>query len=242
LAVSAPQEDSDATGIGGNQANNSASGSGAVYLFARIGTAWSQESYIKASNTGAGDQFGHSISISSADTHLAVGALGERSTATGVGGDQADNSFPAAGAVYMFARTGSTWSQEAYIKASNTGGIDLFGHSISLSGDGTRLAVGARFESSNATGIGGNQADNSATDSGAVYVFVRGVSFWSQEAYIKASNTGADDRFGSSVSVSGDGSLLVVGVAEEDSNATGIGGNQANNSLLSAGAVYIFRE
>jgi hypothetical protein len=70
----------------------------------------------------------------------------------------------------MFTRDGATWSQQAYVKASNTGVTDEFGVSVALSADGASLAVGAIGESSAATGIGGNQADNSAGASGAVYV------------------------------------------------------------------------
>ena len=71
----------------------------------------------------------------------------------------------------MFTRSGSTWSQQAYVKASNTGVNDLFGTSVALSGDGNTLAVGANGEGGNATGINGNQADNAASQSGAVYVY-----------------------------------------------------------------------
>src|SRR5690606_34393161 len=76
------------------------------------------EAYIKASNTGEGDQFGSSVSLSG-DT-LAVGASSEASAVTGVGGDQADNSASYSGAVYVFKRTDGVWAQEAYLKASNT--------------------------------------------------------------------------------------------------------------------------
>src|SRR5690554_2916284 len=78
-----------------------------------------------------------------------------------------------------------------YIKASNTGAGDYFGFSVAISADGNTLAVGAYWEDSNATGINGDQNDNSAPESGAVYVFVRNETTWAQEAYIKASNTGA---------------------------------------------------
>jgi len=240
LAVGAIGESSNATGIGGNQANNSAAGAGAVYVFTRAGFTWSQQAYIKASNTNADDQFGHSLALSANGSTLAVGAIYEDSNATGIGGNQADNSAPQAGAVYVFTRAGFTWSQQAYIKASNTGLGDGFGGSLALSAEGSTLAVGALRESSNATGIGGNQADNSATGAGAVYVFTRVGSTWSQQAYIKASNTNADDYFGSSLALSSDGSTLAVGAYGEDSNATGVGGNQADNSATGAGAVYVF--
>ncbi|HEX7841343.1 MAG TPA: hypothetical protein VF469_27885 [Kofleriaceae bacterium] len=71
----------------------------------------------------------------------------------------------------MFTRSGTARSPQAYVKASNTGAGDAFGHGIALSGDGSTLAVGAVGEDSAATGINGNQADNSASRAGAVYVF-----------------------------------------------------------------------
>jgi len=240
LAVGATDENSKATGIGGNQVDNSLLGAGAVYVFTRSGTTWSQSAYVKASNTDAGDSFGSSVALSDDGSTLVVGALYEDSKATGIGGDQADNFASNAGAVYVFTRSGTTWSQQAYVKASNTGINDSFGYSVALSGDGSTLAVGADRESSAATGIDGSQFDESFGDAGAVYVFTRSGTTWSQQAYVKASNTGLLDRFGYSVALSTDGSTLAVGATGEDSNAVDIGGNQADGSALQAGAVYKF--
>ncbi|MFH1017528.1 MAG: Ig-like domain-containing protein [Pseudomonadota bacterium] len=240
LAVGATTEDSNATGIGGSQADNSAADSGAVYLFSRSGSTWSQQEYIKASNTQAGDKFGWSVALAGDGATLAVGTYLEASNATGIDGNQADNSVANAGAVYVFASSGGAWSQQAYVKASNTATWDLFGFVVALSGDGNTLAVGAHGEDSNATGINGNQADNSASASGAVFVFARSGSVWSQQAYVKASNTGAGDSFGYSVSLSDDGNTLAVGAYFEASNATGVNGNQADNSSARAGAAYLF--
>ena len=75
--------------------------------------------------------------------------------------------------------------------ASSRSGI---GNSVAISGD--TIVVGARLEDSSATGVNGNQADNGADASGAAYVFVRSGTTWSQQAYLKASNTGANDNFG----------------------------------------------
>jgi hypothetical protein len=247
LAVGASSEASNATGIDGDQADNSLGEAGAVYVFTRDANGrWGQQAYIKASNTGSGDQFGgprwrvpsrESGALALDGDTLAVGAGSEASNATGIDGDQADNSLGEAGAVYVFTRDASgVWSQQAYIKASNTDN-DVFGLSVALDGD--TLAVGASFEDSNATGVNGDQFDNSAGASGAVYVFTRDASsVWSQQSYVKASNTGAGDRFGISLDVDGD--TLVVGASEEDSNATGIEGDQADNNANAAGAVYVF--
>src|SRR5437667_6205519 len=141
-------------------------------------------------------------------------------------------------------------AQQAYIKASNTGGPspgdtpadyggsfgDNFGWSVAISGD--TMVIGAPGEDSNATGVNGNQTNNNARDSGAAYVFVRDGTNWVQQAYLKASNTGANDLFGWSVAISGD--TMVIGAPLEDSNATGVNGNQTNNSATDSGAAYVF--
>lgn len=234
MVVGATGEDSSATGINGTQSDNSASNSGAAYVFVKSGGTWSQQAYLKASNTEADDLFGWSVAISG-DT-IVVGARLESSNATGVNGVQSDNSALFSGAAYVFVRSGSTWTQQAYLKASNTGSNDRFGSSVAISDDS--IVIGAELEASNATGINGDEADNSDSNSGAAYVFVRSGSTWTQQAYIKASNTDADDRFGQSVSISDN--TLVVGAFGEDSNATGIDGTESDNSASDSGAAYVF--
>ena len=234
VVVAADFESSNATGVNADQSDDSAFVAGAAYVFVRNGTTWSQQAYLKASNTDAGDRFGHSVAISG-DT-VVVGAAFESSNATGVNGNQSDDSASEAGAAYVFVRNGTTWSQQAYLKASNTDAGDSFGISVAVSGE--TVVVGADLESSNATGINGNQSDNSADSAGAAYVFVRNGTTWSQQAYLKASNSDAGDAFGISVSISGD--TVSVGANFETSNATGVNGNQSDNSAFAAGAAYVF--
>jgi len=234
VVVGAVWESSNATGIDGDGTDNSAFRAGAAYVFTRSGSQWSQQAYLKASNTGAGDEFGNSVAISG-DT-VVVGARGEASNATGVNGNETDNSAGVAGAAYVFTRSGSQWSQLAYLKASNTGAGDEFGNSVAISGD--TVVVGARGEASNATGVNGNETDNSAGVAGAAYVFTRSGSQWSQQAYLKASNTETVDLFGYSVAILGD--TVVVGAPGEASNATGVNGNGADNTAPQAGAAYVF--
>ena len=240
LAVAATDEDSAATGIDGDPSDNSARYSGAVYVFAQDEAGWSQQAYIKASNAEEGDWFGIGIALSADGSLLAVGAYTESSSATGIDGDQGNNSASAAGAVYVFGNSGGTWTQQAYIKASNTQGDDYFGDRVALSADGGTLAVGAYAEDSAATGIDGDQSDNSASNSGAVYVYVQADGAWSQQAYIKSSNSESRDNFGQALALSADGDTLVVGAAGEDSSAAGIDGNQSDNSVGVSGAVYVF--
>ncbi|TMQ12317.1 MAG: hypothetical protein E6J91_21060 [Deltaproteobacteria bacterium] len=240
LAISGDGDDSAATGINGDQNNRDASEAGAVYVFVRSGASWAQQAYIKASNTDINDRFGTGLGISADGSTLAVGADGEASAASGIDGNQADNSAPGAGAVYVFTRSGATWSQQAYVKASNTDAGDRFGINLALSHDGATLVVGADSEASAATGINGDQTSNVPPGAGAVYVFTRSAATWSQQAYVKASNTGAFDGFGGYLALSADGATLAVAAVGEASTATGINGNQLDNLTQDAGAVYVF--
>jgi tartrate dehydratase beta subunit/fumarate hydratase class I family protein len=140
----------------------------------------------------------------------------------------------------VFVRNGTTWTQQAFLKASNTGKEDWFGSRLALSGDGHTAAVDAQLEDSGAKGINGKMDDDAASESGAVYVFTRAGTTWTQLAYVKGSNTEAFDEFGSSVSLSRDGRTMVVGARAEDSAAKGVNGNQADNSADETGAAYVF--
>jgi len=216
LAVGARYEDSNAVGVNGDQFNNSAANSGAVYIFVRSESGWHLQAYIKASNTGTRDEFGSSVSLSDDGNTLAVGAPWEDSSATGINNNENDNAAADSGAAYIFSRNGTTWSQQAYIKASNTDPGDKFGNTLSLSGDGNTLAVSAPREDSSATGINGNENDNAVTDSGAVYLFTRSGNSWNQQAYLKADTTETNDWFGISLALNGNGNRLAAGKLSAD--------------------------
>jgi trimeric autotransporter adhesin len=243
LAVGAADEDGTATGIDGDQANDDAPRSGAVYVFVRDGSGrWSQQAYVKASNTGEDDRFGRSVALSGDGRTLAVGAEQEDGGGVGIDAPTGIDSARESGAVYVFVRDGSgRWSQQAYVKASNAELLDYFGASVALDADGQTLVVGAREERSGATGIDGAQDRNEAGYAGAAYVFVRdGAGRWSQQAYVKASNTGGVDHFGGSLALSRDGQVLAIGATGEDGDASGIGGDQASEAASDSGAVYVF--
>jgi trimeric autotransporter adhesin len=244
LAVGAYRESGASTGVNGDETQvlNTSQATGAAYVFTRSGNTWSQQAYIKASNPGPSDYFGWSVSISGDGNTLAVGAYQEDSSASGINGDQNNDSMLNSGAVYIFSRTGSTWSQQAYIKATNLDMLDLFGHSVVLSANGNTLAVGATEEDSSATGANGDQSKNDSGNSGAVYVYTRSGTTWSSQSYLKASNTSPADNFGYSLSISDDGDILVVGTIYEDSDSSGIGADQSSVSAgYNAGAVYLFK-
>ncbi|MEK7702958.1 MAG: integrin [Nitrospirota bacterium] len=254
LAVGAPGEDSNATGVDADQLDSSVDDAGAVYLFTRTGTSsevWSQEAYIKASNTESDpsaatstlDQFGSAVSLSGDGTTLGIGAPGEDSGSSFIIGDQTNNNESNSGAVYVFTKSSGAWVQEAYIKAVEVGLDDSFGAALSLSNDGNKLAVGDPGEDG-ATGTtrGTVPQDNSTLEAGAVYLYTRATTTptWSYAGYIKAFSTDmADDEFGFSVSLSGDGKMLAVGARGESSTTTGIVVG-AMEDEASSGAVYLF--
>ncbi|MCG8013207.1 MAG: FG-GAP repeat protein, partial [Candidatus Thiodiazotropha weberae] len=282
LAVSAVAEASAASGIDGDQADNSVQGAGAVYLFRRNEGVWSQEAYIKASNSRQWGVFGYQVSLSGSGDRLAVGSGGyaylfewdgsdwsqqamlEPSIADednsfgealslssdgrtlavsapweDVSQNNTDEEFPSidAGAAYVFVSGRGGWTEQAHIQPTEIDDLDGFGTSVSLSANGNTLAVGSLWESSSARGIDADSTDNSADESGAVYLFERNTEAWSQTAFIKASNAEQGDEFGHVLALSGDGNTLAVG-ALEDSIARGINGDQADNSARDSGAVY----
>ena len=254
LAVGAFSEDSAATGINGDSADNSASLSGAAYVFTRDGAGtWRQQAYVKASNTEENDYFAYSVTLSDDGATLAVGSVRESSAATGVNGDEVDNSEQSSGAVYVFTLDGSgTWTQIAYVKASNTDYWDEFGHNVMLSADGATLAVTARGEDSPGDGLPGDGI-NSQENRGAAYVFNRDSSgIWNQQGYVKPINhtrpysfLGSDLRlygsFGNDLALSADGSTLVIGTdGGNDSAPPGLIWNQEDNTLLGSGVIYGF--
>ena len=171
MVVGARFEDSDANGVNGSGANDNIATSGAAYVFVRDPTTgvWSQQAFLKASNPGSGDNFGHDVAIDG-DT-IIVGACYENSDASGVDGDQNNDNIPNSGAAYLFTRDPSTgdWSSTLTIKAPVLTDLDRFSHDVALDGD--LLVCSARFEDSDATGIGGDMTNDDALDSGAAYVY-----------------------------------------------------------------------
>jgi hypothetical protein len=125
-------EDSYAKGIDGDQSDNSASDSGAAYIFVRDDINWNQQAYLKASNAEPWNRFGWSVALSG--ERVVIGAHGESNAVTGVNGDQSGKSRLAqwSGAAYVFLRNGTMWTQEAYLKASNTSVSASFGFSVAI--------------------------------------------------------------------------------------------------------------
>ncbi|MBI4878312.1 MAG: FG-GAP repeat protein [Planctomycetes bacterium] len=174
---------------------------GSAYVFARSGTTWKEQAKLIASDAAGMDYFGFSVSLCG-ETAL-VGAFGD---------DHAGGM--AAGSAYVFVRTRATWTEQTKLIAADAATSDLFGSSVSLSGD---------------TALVGAPGDDhyGSTNAGSAYVFVRSGTTWTQQAKLKAADATIYDGFGSSVSVSGETAL--VGCPSDDHGVTS-----------NAGSAYVF--
>ncbi|MCP4545787.1 MAG: DUF11 domain-containing protein [bacterium] len=172
--------------------------SGSAYVFVRSGTTWTEQQKLTASDAAADDLFGESVGISG-DTIV-------------LGAPHDDDAGSISGSTYVFVRSGTTWTEQQKLTASDAAADDLFGQSVGISGD--TVVVGA------------DRDDDAGSDSGSAYVFVRSGPTWTEQQKLTASDAAADDRFGSLVGISGD--TVVVGAYLEDT-----AGNDS-------GAAYVF--
>ena len=252
--VGAINEDSNATGVNGYQGNDPSygiyDGSGAAYVYVHDGAGnWSQQAYLKASNTDDKDGFGYAVAIDG-DT-IVISAPGEDSSSNQINGDQNNNDIPNTGAAYVFVRDNEgNWTQQAYLKPSTSKAWNEFGYqAVAISGDTIIVGVTQEGYLSEVNG----DPNVSYHGAGAAYVFARDAAGnWSEQAKLEASNgegvlmdfndpdpnNDYGDSFGYSVSIDGD--LAIIGAPGEDSNATGINGDEANNDVENSGAAYIY--
>jgi len=204
-------EDQDVSG------GNTLDKSGSAYIFKRDGTSWVQQQKIVASDRGSGEYFGNAVSIS--DDYVIVGAsYGDKDASGG-------NTLINAGSAYIFKRSGTTWTQETKLVASDRENYDYFGKSVSISGD--HVIIGAFYEDEDVSG--GNTLDKS----GSAYIFKRSGTTWTQEAKITASDRGSVDWFGTDVSINGD--YAIVGSVYDDEDVSG------GNTLDKSGSAYVFK-
>jgi hypothetical protein len=176
---------------------------GAVYIFVRDGGGWRQQARLEASDAQTGANFGVSVSLSGDGNTLAVSA----SSAANSAGQQAGN-------VYVFARSGSNWTEETRLQASDASAGSNFGTRVAISADGKTLGTGAYHARSS----GGN-----------AYVFARSEKKWTEQARLQSSDGVLGDSFGTSPSLSADGNVFAVGAHLKD-----VAG------VVDAGSAYIF--
>jgi hypothetical protein len=179
--------------IGAYVDDDAGSQSGSAYVFTRSGDTWIQQAKLTASDATAYDQFGVRVSLDG-DTAI-VGAFLD------------DDAGSRSGSAYVFVRSGTIWTQQAKLTASDAAAGDYFGVWVSVDGD--TAIVGAQYN------------DDNGTNSGSAYVFTRSGGTWSEQAKLTASDAAAEDHFGHSVAFSGD--TAIVGAQYNDDNGTNSG-------------------
>ena len=245
IVVGAPGEDTYANTIATTAPgtfNNFSADSGAAYIFVRSGTSWTLQAFAKASNEEGGDLYGTGVAISG-DT-VVIGAPAEESNVTGASTSAStNNSQTGAGAAYVLKRSGTTWTQSAYLKQAVARANSKFGQSVAIDGD--TIGVGAPGDANASTTIvngTGGATGGGATSAGAAYVFRFVSNAWAQEAFVKAPNADANDLFGTGVAISG-GTLVVGAPGESSAQRTITNGSTApaTNGATNAGAAYVFQ-
>ncbi len=189
----------DTAVVGASMSSAPAWFSGAAYVFVMSGTSWIQQAKLTASDGDVNDMLGYSVSI---DGETAL-----------VGASRDSEAAYNAGAAYVFVRSGTTWSQQAKLMASDATHQDMFGFGVFTSGD---MAL-----------VGSPQDDDLASDAGAIYAFFRTGTTWTQRSKITASDGEYEDNFGRCIDFDGD--VAVVSADFDDD----LGGE--------SGAAYVFR-
>lgn len=179
---------------------------GLVAVYTRSGSAWGAPTTITIAGALVNDQLGTAVAISGDGNTLALGAIGANTAG-----------IEDVGAVYVYTRSGSVWTQRATIKPTNGAAFDNVGAAIALSSNGNTLAIGAPLH------------NVSGSNTGSAYVWVWDGANWFQQQELSVPNVMTNGQFGFSVSLSSDGNTCVVGYPYDSSG-----------SVDQAGSIYLF--
>ncbi len=185
--------DGDTVVVGARFDDDNGGDSGSAYVFVRSGATWAQQAKLTAGDGQAGDNFGWSVAVKG-DT-VVVGARAD------------DDNGTDSGSAYVFVRSGTTWTQQAKLSASDGAAGDEFAYSVTVSGD--TAVIGAILD------------DDAGTSSGSAYVFVRSGGTWTQQQKLTSSDAAAGDTFGASLAIRNN--TAVIGALNDDHAATSDG-------------------
>ena len=191
---------------GAQDATGSGSWSGVAYIFTRSGTTWSQQAKILPSTLGSADDYGSDVDISDDGNTVVVGSMYD------------DDNGTNGGAAYVWTRSGTTWTEQQKLLASDLENSAFFGTAVSISGSGDSIAVGS-------WGLGEDANDQT----GRAYVFQLSGGTWSQVKALNAATPESGSSFGKSIAFNQSGSTCAIGAPESN-----------NGASTQAGAVYAF--
>jgi len=180
--------------IGAPYNDDGGSNSGSAYIFKRSGPSWTQEAKLTAQDAVAGDLFGWSVAISGDD--VIIGSYLD------------DDDGNGSGSAYIYSRNGSIWVLQSKLTANDASISDLFGYSVSISGN--YAAIGSLLDD-----------HSNVSDAGSAYIFRRSNGTWSQHRKLIANDPDQVDLFGFSVSISG--TTAVIGAYSDDDNGSNSG-------------------
>ncbi|CAN5262227.1 hypothetical protein BH10ACI1_BH10ACI1_23770 [soil metagenome] len=188
--------------VGARFDSTTASQAGAAYVYILSGGTWTQQAVLLANDGAVADKFGYSVAIS--ENTIVVGAYND------------DAPLSNSGSAYVFVRSGTTWSFQQKLTASDAAADQEFGNAVAITGE--TIAVGEHFAD-----LPGN------SEAGAVYIYRRTGTVWAQtQKLIPVAPVILGDLFGESVAISG--------------NKIAIGAQGDDNPFTGAGAVYVFVE
>ena len=168
---------------------NSNRGSAYVYVTADGGVNWTQQQKIAPSyQSGSSQAFGNATAFNNDATYMAVASKNMNKSGTSTN----------TGVVFIYTRSGSTWTQQAFISPSDGAASDNFGWHISMNGAGDRIFVNSKYD------------DDGGSSSGSVYVFTRSGSTWTQAAKLTKATPVASNYWGSHINCNETGDTFVV--------------------------------
>ncbi len=197
--------------VGAVYEDTGASNAGAAYVFVYSGGSWGQEAKLQAHDASSGGdaELGWKVAMNNDGTKVVVGAPYHDLNAS-------DGAATNAGAAYVFAYSGGSWSEQAKIQASDIAAGDLFGYCVDINSDGTKIVVGSE------------ESDTGGSAAGAAYVYTYSGGSWGTEQKIQASDKQGSSEFGTSAAFNTDGTKLIVGARYED------------ETEVNSGAAYVF--
>jgi len=185
--------DGDTVIIGANRDDDNGNRSGSAYVYTRSGNTWTQQAKLIASDGAEEERFGIDVALEG-DTAM-------------IGSETPDNG-EVSGSVYVFTRSGTTWTEQQKLLASDGAAGDWFGFYIALDGDTALFAA--------------SQDDDKGTNSGSAYVFTRTGSTWTEQQKLLASDGAANDHF-SEYAMALDGDTAIIGAYLDDDLGSGSG-------------------
>lgn len=178
------------------------SNSGSVYAFTLTENVWVQQAKINPTDGDPGDRFGASVALSDDGTTALIGAA-----------EDASPGSEGQGSVYVYQSVSGGWTQQTKLTGDEGNSEDRFGGAVAIGNSGSTALIGAPGD-----------VDANGTEAGSMYLFTATGGTWSQQVKLAADDGDPLDEFGTTVSLTGDGTTALVSApGDEDPNGPDAG-------------------